>query len=80
MFAAYPCLKGHGPIEAPTIVPVVCESAAYPCLKGHGPIEADTTMARPARQQGYPCLKGHGPIEAWYAVSEQRIIICDIHA
>ena len=36
----YPCLKGHGPIEACPILPALAQPVAYPCLKGHGPIEA----------------------------------------
>ena len=36
----YPCLKGHGPIEAEEILSMLEEEGTYPCLKGHGPIEA----------------------------------------
>ena len=36
----YPCLKGHGPIEAFLKLEEVLLAATYPCLKGHGPIEA----------------------------------------
>ena len=40
--ATYPCLKGHGPIEAFVVQPVDDEANMYPCLKGHGPIEAQS--------------------------------------
>ena len=36
----YPCLKGHGPIEAFKMSTIASRASVYPCLKGHGPIEA----------------------------------------
>ena len=36
----YPCLKGHGPIEASLSQKNKKLKSLYPCLKGHGPIEA----------------------------------------
>ena len=38
--ASYPCLKGHGPIEATKERFHFSGLSMYPCLKGHGPIEA----------------------------------------
>ena len=43
----YPCLKGHGPIEASPDGRESHPSAGYPCLKGHGPIEAFESIMDP---------------------------------
>ncbi len=61
-----PCLKGHGPIEAPMQTQETgIAGGVLPCLKGHGPIEAPSGGASgTGRSTRLPCLKGHGPIEA----------------
>ena len=41
----YPCLKGHGPIEARSFAKLVTRYGKYPCLKGHGPIEAEEILS-----------------------------------
>ena len=40
LLVKYPCLKGHGPIEASSRLASPVAGCLYPCLKGHGPIEA----------------------------------------
>ena len=47
---SYPCLKGHGPIEATDWISSAIKYGGYPCLKGHGPIEA-TLQPLPGQSQ-----------------------------
>ena len=61
--AALPCLKGHGPIEAPISSDSSGTGTTLPCLKGHGPIEARSYHSTPVHRTNLPCLKGYGPIE-----------------
>ena len=58
--SVYPCLKGHGPIEALDDCPDGLEPALYPCLKGHGPIEAHHLPLR-----GRECIAVSMPERAW---------------
>ena len=77
----YPCLKGHGPIEACTLYwQRKNRVERYPCLKGHGPIEAYCGYKNTELTLEYPCLKGHGPIEAWTTGGYCETSVLCIHA